>query len=181
MPTPCGRWTGAVYVIDEENPGYRKTQDLDLLRILGSHPGAWSLEAAKFLALGMSATSPQARTVPAEIMVDVVGRRISALGMGAGFSQVVAKVKITRWIGALTEAAQNSAEGSLTVTSVLTYLLPRLERDTHRLGGLMNLLLDGCIRAECGVQDPVLRVWLEGFRGSGQAAKAARRLLQLTA
>ncbi|NHU86095.1 hypothetical protein GWK18_10965 [Kocuria sp. JC486] len=45
----------------------------------------------------------------------------------------------------------------------------------------MNLLLDGCIRAECGVQDPVLRVWLEGFRGSGQAAKAARRLLQLTA
>ncbi|NHU86096.1 hypothetical protein GWK18_10970 [Kocuria sp. JC486] len=111
---PCGRWTGAVYVIDEENPGYRKTQDLDLLRILGSHPGAWSLEAAKFLALGMSATSPQARTVPAEIMVDVVGRRISALGMGAGFSQVVAKVKITRWIGALTEAAQNSAEGSLT-------------------------------------------------------------------
>lgn len=170
----------AMLIVGDDDDQYRRrAYNTELMEILGEHPGVWGLESAKMLGLGLSSSVPQARTVAAQVLVDVVGRRISAQDMAAGMAQVAIKAKSTRWITALKEATDMGPQAQSVVADVLIALLPQLDRRTSRIGALMAMVQDDLVRRGRALSDSDLRIWLEGFKGSSQAAKTARALLKL--
>ena len=131
------------------------------------------------LVLGLSAKNVGDRAVAAETLAAAIGDRTTTLELAGSMALLAPAVKVTRWPAALVDTASISGHARACVVTLLTELLPLLDRALHGLGGLVELLEDELVRDGARATNPELRDWLEGFTGSGKSAKSARGILAL--
>jgi Family of unknown function (DUF6493) len=147
-----------------------------ILSGLASHPGAWTLETAQVVALGMAAHDAGLRTQSVELFATAIPSRISAAHAAVGFAACQPAVALNRWTSSFSDAATIAPTA---VIDLLTHLLPKLAHDTRGVGALLGVLVDEGLRHHQAVTDPDLRDWLEAFAGSAGAARAAKAALTL--
>ncbi|QIL74213.1 hypothetical protein G7048_27470 (plasmid) [Diaphorobacter sp. HDW4B] len=145
-----------------------------VLGALAKHPSEWTAETVQLVALGMAAKQAEIRAQACELLAAAIPARLSIGAAAEGFAACAPAIVLTRWTESFADAATLAPS---VVIALLTHLLPRMNRQTRGIGGLLTVLLDESLRHSQPVVDGALREWLAGFKGSSAAAKAAKSLL----
>jgi hypothetical protein len=148
-----------------------------VLRALSRHPGAWTVETAQLLALGMSAKHAEIRAQAAELLAAAVPARIAVAAAAEGFAACAVAVVLNRWAHAFRDAASLAPAA---VIDLLAALLPRLDPKARGLGALLTVLLDEATRQRHLPASDTLAAWLAQFSGASASAKAARAIQALS-
>jgi hypothetical protein len=147
-----------------------------VLAALSDHPGHLGTLAAVTLAAGLAADRVDQRVLAVDaVLVHAAARRLSVEAMAAGMAVLAPACQPGRWAGSLAQLAD--AEGGAFVGSVLSQLLPTLDRETRGIHSLIELLVDDRIKQGFPAIDPTLRSWLLAYSGNGRAQRAARQIL----
>jgi hypothetical protein len=151
------------------------------LQTLRRITGALGPVSTALLGFGLGAASVEERLQAAELLSEAVPDRLSVADLAGSLAFLVPHLVLGRLAASLGQAAAIAEPVADAVRQLLTALLPTLDRSQRDIGKLLNLLLDETMLAGTAITDPRLRDWLAGFTGSGVAAKAAHRLLDLAA
>jgi hypothetical protein len=188
------RWTALIWPHDAEHfmtqailpviggasapTGTRWPDTADVLDALGRHPGRLGALSYAALAAGLTHGPAEDRLLASDVVVDLaLAGRLDATMLAEGMSAVAEVATPTRWADALDRVA-TAGHGDVVIT-VLTSLLPRLDRRARGLHALLGLLHEESLRRRASVTDPALEAWLRTLSGSSKAAKSASALLHL--
>ncbi len=142
------------------------------------HPGRLGPLAFTTIAAGLTAGKLDQRVVAVDTVLHfLTARRLGPEDLAAGLLSFLGPGSPTRWAASLQEVARSGQRGSTLVSDVLTIALPSFDTGARGVHALLELLREELLRAERR-PDPTLLTWLQSFRGSSRAAKAAGALLQ---
>ena len=151
-----------------------------VLTALGRHPGRLGRLAGATLAAGLAAPKVVERVAAVDAVVGLRATgQLCAQLLARGLGDLRGPGLAARWAGALRDVAAVSPLDRDLVIDSLTAALPELDPSSRGLNALLGLLHEELLRG--GRRPPVaLEPWLDRFAGSSNAARAARKLQELT-
>ena len=178
-PVAVGLLEQWVFFNEEEGHHYRH----NMARLLRSHPGTWDSLSAQALAVLANSKHQVDRAGAAELLADTLGDRLSYQDAIAGFAQAAPALMFTRWAHTFEDMAALTPRITL---RFLDGLLPHCERTQHGMGKLLGVYAQEYLRVHGAKHSahkspqlsPEMTAWLNGFKGSSQAAKHARTILK---
>ena len=178
-PVAVGLLEQWVFFNEEEGHHYRH----NMARLLRSHPGTWDSLSAQALAVLANSKHQVDRAGAAELLADTLGGRLSYQDAIAGFAQAAPALMFTRWAHTFEDMAALAPRITL---RFLDGLLPHCERTQHGMGKLLGVYAQEYLRVHGAKHSahkspqisPEMTAWLNGFKGSSQAAKHARTILK---
>ena len=178
-PVAVGLLEQWVFFNEEEGHHYMH----NMARLLRSHPGTWDSLSAQALAVLANSKHQVDRAGAAELLADTLGGRLSYQDAIAGFAQAAPALMFTRWAHTFEDMAALTPRITL---RFLDGLLPHCERTQHGMGKLLGVYAQEYLRVHGAKHSahkspqlsPEMTAWLNGFKGSSQAAKHARTILK---
>ena len=178
-PVAVGLLEQWVFFNEEEGHHYMH----NMVGLLRSHPGTWDSLSAQALAVLANSKNQVDRAGAAELLADTLGGRLSYQDAIAGFAQAAPALMLTRWAHTFEDMAALTPRITL---RFLDGLLPHCERTQHGMGKLLGVYAQEYLRVHGAKHSahkspqlsPEMTAWLNGFKGSSQAAKHARTILK---